>query len=83
MTICSRKDADIQEIIDDNNLEVASIDEEYNIKIIQDTLKDFCFYTYKQGIATESKVRKFMKAFQKDRLPELDVLLSEGDSTGE
>lgn len=79
-TIICSNDGDIQEIIDDNQLEVASKDEDFNVRIIQDTLKDFCFYTYRNDIASESKVRKFMKAFQKDKLHELDALLAQGNS---
>lgn len=37
-TIICSNDGDIQEIIDDNQLEVASSDETYNVRIIQDTL---------------------------------------------
>lgn len=75
-TIICSNDGDIQEIIEDNQLEVASIDEAYNIRILQDTLVDFCFYTIRHGIASESKARKFLKAFQKDKLHELDLLLT-------
>lgn len=76
-TIICSNDGDIQEVIDDNQLEVASVDEQQNIKLIQDTLTDFCFYTYKHGIATSPQVRKLMKAFQKEKLPELDRLLEQ------
>lgn len=76
-TIICSNDSDIQEVIDDNNLEVASEDEEQNIKLVQDTLKDFCFYTCMYGIASPAKVRKLMKAFQKEKIHELDALLEQ------
>lgn len=76
-TIICSNDGDIQEVIDDNSLEAASEDEERNIKLVQDTLKDFCFYTCMHGIASAPKVRKLMKAFQKEKLHELDALLEQ------
>lgn len=73
--ICSN-DKDIQEVIDDHELEVVSRDEQQNIKLVQDTLKDFCYYVCLHKITTSSKVRKVLKAFQKEKLHELDALLS-------
>ncbi|OCS92668.1 PIN domain-containing protein [Caryophanon latum] len=73
--ICSN-DGDIQEVIDDNELEVASEDETENRKLVQDTLKDFCYYICLHKIAPESKVRKLLKAFQKEKIQELDALLN-------
>lgn len=74
-TIICSNDADIQEVIDDNELEVSSEDEQCNIKLTQDTLKDFCYYVCLHEIASGPKVRKLMKAFQKEKLHELDALL--------
>lgn len=74
-TIICSNDGDIQEVIDDNELEVASEDEQQNIKLVQDTLKDFCYYICLHKIASVPKVRKLLKAFQKEKLPELDALL--------
>lgn len=73
--ICSN-DKDIQEVIDDHELEVVSRDEQQNIKLVQNTLKDFCYYVCLHKITTSSKVRKVLKAFQKEKLHELDALLS-------
>lgn len=73
--ICSN-DKDIQEVIDDHELEVVSRDEQQNIKLVEDTLKDFCYYVCLHKITTSSKVRKVLKAFQKEKLHELDALLS-------
>ena len=74
-TIICSNDGDIQEVIDDNELEVASEDEQQNMKLVQDTLKDFCYYICLHKIASGSKVRKLLKAFQKEKLQELDTLL--------
>lgn len=74
-TIICSNDGDIQEVIDDNELEVASEDEQQNMKLVQDTLKDFCYYICLHKIASGPKVRKLLKAFQKEKLHELDALL--------
>lgn len=75
-TIICSNDKDIQEVIDDHELEVVSRDEQQNIKLVQDTLKDFCYYVCLHKITTSSKVRKVLKAFQKEKSHELDALLS-------
>lgn len=74
-TIICSNDGDIQEVIDDNELEVASEDEQQNRRIVQDTLKNFCYYTCLHKVASVSKVRKLIKAFQKEKLDELNALL--------
>lgn len=74
-TIICSNDGDIQEVIDDNELEVVSQDEQQNMKLVQDTLRDFCYYICLHEIASGPKVRKLLKAFQKEKLHELDTLL--------
>jgi len=74
-TIICSNDGDIQEVIDDNQLEVASEEEQQNLKLVQDTLKDFCYYICLHKIASAPKVRKLIKAFQKEKIQELDALL--------
>lgn len=74
--ICSN-DLDIQEVIDDQQLFVASFKEqEPDFKLEQDTLLDFCLYVCLNDITSQAKARKFFKAFQKDRLVEFDELLA-------
>ena len=76
-TIICSNDLDIQEVIDDNQLVILSLDEQKNIPLTQDTLTDFCFHVCRYRIASATKVRKLIKTFQKERLATLDLLLSE------
>lgn len=78
-TIICSNDSDIQEVIDDNQLEVASDDESVNLKIEQDSLVDFSYFIILHKIAEQSIVRKFLKTYQKDRISQLDSLLLESE----
>lgn len=78
-TIICSNDMDIQEIIDDNHLSVASEDELANVKLQQDTLVDFCYYVFHHEVASQTNIRKFIKTFQKEKLPQLDRLLQKNN----